>query len=211
MVFGASGLIGSLAQAKGEAIEETTEIPTEADLLVVGAGAAGLAAAAGARENGQTVIVLEAGGRVGGAASLSAGNLTIISDEMNKAAGRNDEALQKYLSYKPEEFEGKWAEDLLTLQQQIQEYLASDRRWDEGSQCMDPVRYVRFAAVGRTGRHNHCADGVVAVPQTSYFPHLMQGTVCSRASSVEILTALGAKKSEKSTIYYLTLRAGVAF
>lgn len=59
---------------------------------------------------------------------------------------------------------------------------------------MDPVGYGRFAAVARTGRHNRCADGVVAAPKTSYFPHLMQETVCSRASSVGIPTAPDAKK-----------------
>ena len=59
---------------------------------------------------------------------------------------------------------------------------------------MDPVGYGRFAAVASTGRHNRCADAVVAVPKTSYFPHLMQETICSRASSVGIPTASDAKK-----------------
>ena len=59
---------------------------------------------------------------------------------------------------------------------------------------MDPVGYGRFAAVARTGRHNRCADGVVAAPKTSYFPHMMQETICSRASSVGIPTAPDAKK-----------------
>ena len=59
---------------------------------------------------------------------------------------------------------------------------------------MDPVGYGRFAAVASTGRHNRCADAVVAVPKTSYFPHLMQGIVCNRASSVGIPTALDAEK-----------------
>jgi len=59
---------------------------------------------------------------------------------------------------------------------------------------MDPVGYGRFAAVASTGRHNRCADAVVAVPKTSYFPHLMQEIVCSRAQSVGIPTAPDAKK-----------------
>ena len=70
---------------------------------------------------------------------------------------------------------------------------------------MDPVGYGRFAAVARTGRDNRSGDVAAAIPKTSYFPHLMQESVCSRASSVGIPTAPDAKKLEKSTIYYLTL------
>lgn len=118
----------TIALARGDAAAATTDdYPTQADLIVVGAGASGLASASRAREIGQSVIVLEAAGRVGGAASLSAGNLTDINDELNQAAGRNDEALQKYLDYDVKNFEGEWAQDLLTLQDQIRTYLASDR------------------------------------------------------------------------------------
>ena len=46
---------------------------------------------------------------------------------------------------------------------------------------------------------------MVVAPKTSYFPHLMQETVCSRTSSVGIPTVPDAKKFEKSTIYYLTI------
>ena len=59
---------------------------------------------------------------------------------------------------------------------------------------MDPVGYGRFAAVARTGRDNRSGDVAAAIPKASYFPHLMQESVCSRASSVGIPTALDAKK-----------------
>ena len=59
---------------------------------------------------------------------------------------------------------------------------------------MNPVGYGRFAAVARAGRDNRCADGVVAAPKTSCFPHLMQETVCNRVPSVGIPTALDAEK-----------------
>ena len=62
---------------------------------------------------------------------------------------------------------------------------------------MDPVGYGRFAAVARTGRDNRSGDVVAAIPKTIYFPHLMQVSVCSRASSVGIPTALDAEKVQE--------------
>lgn len=113
-------------QAKGietEAEEQATE--ETADVIVIGAGGAGLAAAAGAGQNGASVIVLEANGIVGGSTIRSGGHILVFEDEINASMDRNDDALQKYLSYDPADF-GEWGETLATLQQQVQEYLASD-------------------------------------------------------------------------------------
>jgi fumarate reductase flavoprotein subunit len=128
-----------IAQAKGDVpVDEDDKIAeTEADVIVVGAGASGLAAAAAAAENGASVILLEANGRVGGSASTSGGHLTMINEEMNAAMDRNDSDLEVYLSYNPDEF-GDFAEDLVVLQQQITEYLASDEpgRFDSYERAM---------------------------------------------------------------------------
>lgn len=56
------------------------DTPFEADVLVVGAGGAGLAAAISAREAGADVLVLEAAARPGGNTALSAGFMNAAAD-----------------------------------------------------------------------------------------------------------------------------------
>ena len=104
--------------------EEAPVLPeTEsADVLVIGAGGAGLSAAAAAAQQGASVIVLEANGIVGGATIRSGGHLLVFDEAMNRAMDRNDEALKPYLDYDPAEF-GAFAETLTTLQDQIRAYL----------------------------------------------------------------------------------------
>lgn len=117
-----------IQQAKGEYVEpEKMEYPTEADVLVLGAGASGLAAATKAGQAGASVIVLEANSHVGGAAVISGGNITYIDPEFNTNFGRNDDALAKYADYKDEDFPGGWGDELRTLREEIAEYMASDR------------------------------------------------------------------------------------
>ena len=117
-----------IQQAKGEYVApEQEDYPTEADVMVLGAGASGLAAATAAGQAGASVIVLEAGSHVGGAAVISGGNITYIDPEFNMSYGRNDEALAKYADYKDEDFPGGWGDELRTLRAEIAEYMASDR------------------------------------------------------------------------------------
>ena len=59
-------------RAKGIATEKTVVTEETADVIVVGAGAAGLSSAASAIDHGATVIVLEANSFLGGAAGASA-------------------------------------------------------------------------------------------------------------------------------------------
>ncbi|HWP28718.1 MAG TPA: FAD-dependent oxidoreductase, partial [Chloroflexota bacterium] len=58
----------------------------QADVVVVGAGMAGLAAALTAQDAGARVILLEAGDAPGGSAALSAGNLATFGsyDELRQ-------------------------------------------------------------------------------------------------------------------------------
>lgn len=117
-----------IQQAKGEYVEPEAEAyPTEADVLILGGGASGLAAATAAGKAGASVIVLEANSHVGGAAVISGGNITYIDPEFNQRFGRNDEALEKYADYKDEDFPGGWGDELRTLRGEIAEYKASDR------------------------------------------------------------------------------------
>ena len=111
----------ALAAARGEEAGPAA-VSTEADVVVLGAGGAGLAAGAAAGEAGASVIILEANSYAGGATISSGGHMLYVDDAFNAAQPRNDADLQKYLNYDPAGF-GEWANDLLTLQQQVEDYL----------------------------------------------------------------------------------------
>jgi len=118
-----------IAQARndGEAATEG-ETPNEADVIVIGAGAAGLAAAKAARESGASVLVLEANGRVGGSAMVSAGNLNYIGAEWLETLERNDDEVRGYLDYTAADFPAEYAADLETVQADVRAYLEDTSR-----------------------------------------------------------------------------------
>ena len=62
----------------------------EADVVVVGAGGSGLAAAAEAARVGASVIVLEKNPRPGGSTSWSVGSITATGTKLQRAAGISD-------------------------------------------------------------------------------------------------------------------------
>src|ERR1041384_6443675 len=74
--------------------------PSEVDLLVAGAGPAGMTAALVASLEGLDVLLCEKSDQVGGTGATSAGTLWIPGNTQNKRAGYNDSAEQadKYLS-----------------------------------------------------------------------------------------------------------------
>ncbi len=64
--------------------------PTETDVLIIGAGAAGLAAALAAHEAGARVAVIDKGDRLGGTAAISGGIVWIANNSQMQAAGLAD-------------------------------------------------------------------------------------------------------------------------
>src|ERR1700690_699045 len=66
----------------------------EVDLLVVGAGPAGMAAALVASLEGLDVLLAEQSDQVGGTGATSAGTLWIPGNHQSRAAGFSDSALQ---------------------------------------------------------------------------------------------------------------------
>lgn len=109
-------------KAMGVEKEDEAIANTTADVIVVGAGAAGLAAAATAKEAGADVIILEVNSHVGGAAATSMGNILRQDEAVLAEQERNDGALEVYSTYDPDFFPGQWREDYDTLMTQIEEY-----------------------------------------------------------------------------------------
>lgn len=74
----------------------------QADVVAIGSGGAGLAAAIGALESGASVIVLEKASTVGGTTALSGGGMWVPNSSLAQAAGSPDTIssanLQEYLS-----------------------------------------------------------------------------------------------------------------
>jgi fumarate reductase flavoprotein subunit len=69
------------------------------DVLIVGAGGAGMAAAIEAADNGASVIVLEAGKRPGGSTALSGGVFYAAGTSIQRAAGVEDDVERMYRYY----------------------------------------------------------------------------------------------------------------
>ncbi len=118
-------------QAKGIAAEKSAVTEETADVIVVGAGAAGLSAAAEAVKGGASVIVLETNSFLGGAAGTSMGNILDLNPETFAQADRNDAALEKYASYGEDRFPEPWKTDYKTLLAKIEEYKQNGQ--DKGS------------------------------------------------------------------------------
>lgn len=84
----------------GATMDADADISREVDLLVAGAGPAGMTAALVASLEGLDVLLCEKSGQVGGTGSTSAGTLWIPGNSQSRAAGFNDSAEQadRYLT-----------------------------------------------------------------------------------------------------------------
>ena len=71
-------------------IEKADDMDLTADVVVIGGGGAGLAAAVQANQNGATVIVLEKMSKVGGNTILSGGAFNAVNDRSETAIANND-------------------------------------------------------------------------------------------------------------------------
>lgn len=145
-----------------------SEVKGTADLIVVGAGAAGLSAAAAAAVGGASVIVLEGNTMVGGTTAISGGHYKFFDDDLTallpERTDESDEILRQYLDMKPEDL-ADYGEALTTLQQQITDYLASD-----ATQEFDSLEY--WLVLHYLGTTNESLDpfGVVTPPYELVYP-----------------------------------------
>ncbi len=126
---GCSSESGSSEESSSGSEASTADAEATADLIVVGSGAAGLAAAARAAEGGASVIVLESQSMVGGTTSFSGGHYLAITDDilarMPERTDDTDATLEEFMNYDASDF-GDYGDALTTLQEEIPDYLASD-------------------------------------------------------------------------------------
>lgn len=88
---GATDATISEFEGRGEAAKEKAEdAEYTADVVVIGAGGAGMAAAVTASQNGANVIVIEKSGSMGGNTILSGGAFNAVEDGSEMAASTND-------------------------------------------------------------------------------------------------------------------------
>lgn len=71
-------------------VEKAADVEMTADVVIIGAGGAGLAAAVQANQNGSSVIVVEKMGKVGGNTILAGGALNAVDDRSETAIKQND-------------------------------------------------------------------------------------------------------------------------
>lgn len=85
----AGGDVDALKAVKKEVVAEADEELT-ADVVVIGAGGAGMAAAVTATQNGKNVIVIEKTSNMGGNTALAGGALNAVDDGSETALARDD-------------------------------------------------------------------------------------------------------------------------
>ena len=83
-------------QAAGETVEKTAET-LECDVLIIGAGGAGLTAAVRAHQEGANVLVLEKMPMVGGNSLKASGGMNCAGTKFQEAAGITDSGVQEFI------------------------------------------------------------------------------------------------------------------
>ena len=86
----------ALMEKKEVVVEKAADETLEADVVVIGAGGAGLAAAITAEQNGAKVIIVEKMGKTGGNTILAGGAVNAVEDRSEFAIKQNDSVYWHY-------------------------------------------------------------------------------------------------------------------
>ena len=113
-VLATLGLAGCAPQDKQTASAATSGADTkwdeECDVLVVGSGYTGLAAALEAKNAGADVKVIEKTARVGGNSALAAGDFAVCNSSVQKREGVQD-SVEQYVDYEKDIYYGRSSEE----------------------------------------------------------------------------------------------------
>ena len=90
----AGGDADALRAVKVASSSEKEDVSLEADLVIVGGGAAGMTACIRAEELGLDVILVEKMPFMGGAISISGGNQVVMGSELQRQAGVTDDSVE---------------------------------------------------------------------------------------------------------------------
>jgi fumarate reductase flavoprotein subunit len=149
------------------------------DVAVIGAGAAGLAAAVTAADAGASVIVLEAGEKVGGSSRLSGGHFFAAGTSVQRAAGVEDSADAMF-------------EHIMVLNQWMLEPAVVRRYCDASAPTLE---WIRGLGVEFEPEHVH-VSGVGSVPRG----HVPKG------EGLGVVSALDRERSRRGVDLALSMR-----
>ena len=90
----AGGDVEALKTAGNKTAAEKEAKTLDTDLVVVGGGAAGMAATIRAEESGLNVVLVEKMSFMGGAISISGGNQVVMGSDLQKQAGVSDDSVE---------------------------------------------------------------------------------------------------------------------
>ena len=195
-------------QAAGETVEKTAET-LECDVLIIGAGGAGLTAAVRAHQEGANVLVLEKMPMVGGNSLKASGGMNCAGTKFQEAAGITDSGVQEFIE---DTMNGGHQLNDLALVTTMAENSASAVEWLESIGA--PLPMVA-ATGGTTHKYLHSPEdgspvGVYLVAKLSEEAEKQGIEILLNTTATELLmdggAAVGAKAEDAEHDY--TIHAG---
>lgn len=167
------GVIDGVAQAINEAggdseewkkrqkpaVKKTADEEIDADVVVVGAGGAGLAAAVRSIQHDEKVVILEKYPQIGGNTSRAGGPMNAAEPDWQrkfKALSGEKDTLKELAAMPIEKIDPEYQADFKELQKEIQEYVASDEDYLFDSTLLHEIQtYLGGKRVDLKGNEIH--------------------------------------------------------